>query len=153
VSGTLTEMEAELESVRHVIAGIGVNLNAPADAFPAGLRDRVTSLAIASRRRIDRAAFTGRLLAELERWYGRFVAEGFAPLRPAWERWSALDGATVTVSGPDGDVAGTVVGLADDGALRVAGADGRERRVVAGEVTVRRAHGPARGRRLVLPRR
>jgi biotin operon repressor BirA-like protein len=33
VAGVLTEMDAEVERVAHVIAGIGVNLNAPARAF------------------------------------------------------------------------------------------------------------------------
>src|SRR5262249_51148011 len=34
VAGILTEMEAELERVRFVIVGIGVNVNAAAETFP-----------------------------------------------------------------------------------------------------------------------
>src|SRR5581483_2965854 len=69
VAGILTELEAELERVRFVIVGIGVNLNTT--AFPAELAERATSLALASGRPVDRAAFTGRLLAALEERYGR----------------------------------------------------------------------------------
>src|SRR5581483_105763 len=68
VAGILTELEAELERVRFVIVGIGVNLNTT--AFPAELAERATSLALASGRPVDRAAFTGRLLAALEERYG-----------------------------------------------------------------------------------
>ncbi len=61
VCGILTEMEAEVERVHHVIAGIGVNLNLEARAFPRELRRKATSLRIATGRRVDRAAFTGRV--------------------------------------------------------------------------------------------
>src|SRR5207244_302307 len=40
VAGILVEMESEVERVHHVIAGIGVNLNAPRTAFPPALRPK-----------------------------------------------------------------------------------------------------------------
>jgi BirA family biotin operon repressor/biotin-[acetyl-CoA-carboxylase] ligase len=134
VAGILTELEAELERVRFVIVGIGVNLNTT--AFPAELADRATSLALAIGRPVDRAAFTGRLLAALEERYGRFLAGGFAAVRAEWEARSALTGRTVRVQGPEGAVAGRVLGVDDAGALRLLTAAG-EQRIVAGEVTLR----------------
>src|SRR5579875_3239990 len=115
VAGVLTELEAELERVRFVIVGIGVNLNTT--AFPAELAARATSLALAER-------------------YGRFLAGGFAAVRAEWEARSALTGKTVRVSGPDGAVSGRVLGVDDAGALRLL-TDAGERRIVAGEVTLR----------------
>jgi BirA family biotin operon repressor/biotin-[acetyl-CoA-carboxylase] ligase len=138
VSGILTEMDAEVERVQHVIAGIGVNLNAPASAFPPELRAKATSLRLATGRRIDRAAFTGRLLAALEARYGRFLAVGFASsVRAEWESLSCLTGTRVSVAGPDGELAGRALGLDDDGALRLETDGSGIVRVVAGEVTVR----------------
>jgi BirA family biotin operon repressor/biotin-[acetyl-CoA-carboxylase] ligase len=138
VAGILTEMESEVERVHHVIPGIGVNLNAPASAFPPELRTKASSLRLATGRRIDRAAFTGRLLAALEARYGHFLAVGFArSVRAEWESFSALTGTWVSVAGPGGEVAGRVLGLDDDGALRLEQDAGRVARVVAGEVTVR----------------
>jgi len=134
VAGVLTELEAELERVRFVIAGIGVNLNVA--TLPAELAGRATSLAIEAGRPVDRAAFTARLLAALEDRYTRFVAGGFAAVRAEWESRSALTGKTVRVSGPEGETSGRVLGVDDDGALRLGTAAG-ERRVVAGEVTLR----------------
>jgi len=136
VAGILTEMEAEVERVRFVIAGIGVNVNAPARAFPPELRASATSLAIASGHRVDRAAVTARLLAELEERVARFATGGFAALRAEWEALSCLTGRTVTVTAADGQTTGTVRGIDDDGALRLATPSG-EARVVAGEVTLR----------------
>jgi BirA family biotin operon repressor/biotin-[acetyl-CoA-carboxylase] ligase len=137
VSGILTEMESEVERVRHVIVGIGVNVNAPPSSFPRDLRPRVTSLRIVAGVRIDRARFTGRLLAALEARYGRWVSAGFSSVRAEWESYSCLTGTEVRVASADGALAGRVLGLDDDGALRVARAGGDVVRIVAGEVTLR----------------
>src|SRR5207253_11001823 len=137
VAGILTEMEAEVERVHHVILGIGVNLNAPRAAFPPELRERATSLFLATGRRVDRAAVTGRLLAALEARYGRFLEGGFEAVRPEWESYSCLTGTDVRVASPDGEVAGRVLGLDADGALRVARPDRTSTRIIAGEVTLR----------------
>jgi BirA family biotin operon repressor/biotin-[acetyl-CoA-carboxylase] ligase len=137
VSGTLTEMESEMERVHHVIAGIGVNLNAPLSSFPRELREKATSLLVATGRRIDRAAFVARLLVALEARYGRFLSVGFSSVRAEWESLSCLTGREVRVAGADGELGGRVLGLDDDGALRVRATGGRIVRVVAGEVTVR----------------
>jgi BirA family biotin operon repressor/biotin-[acetyl-CoA-carboxylase] ligase len=137
VVGILTEMEAEVERVLHVIAGIGVNVNAPAQAFPPELRATASSLALESGRRIERAAFVGRLLAVFEARYERLLAVGFAAMRRDWDSYCALTGRTVQVTAPGGIVAGRVRGVADDGALVVEEAPAALHRIVAGEVTLR----------------
>ena len=53
------------------IAGIGVNVNQPLDAFPPELQERAGSLGMAVGREIDRAAFAVALLRELDRSYAR----------------------------------------------------------------------------------
>jgi BirA family biotin operon repressor/biotin-[acetyl-CoA-carboxylase] ligase len=138
VAGILTELDAELERVHVVIVGIGVNLNG--DAFPSELADKATSLRLATGGPVDRAAFTAGLLAALEGRYRRFLAAGFAAMRSEWEACSALTGKEVRVTAPEGEVAGRVLGVDDDGALRLAGPRG-EVRVVAGEVTLTGGYG------------
>src|SRR5262249_44458087 len=76
VVGILTEMDAEVERVGHVVAGIGVNLNAPAASFPRALRAKAGSLLSLTGRRVDRAAFAARLLAAFEGCYARLLAAG-----------------------------------------------------------------------------
>ncbi|HYR96890.1 MAG TPA: biotin--[acetyl-CoA-carboxylase] ligase [Candidatus Binatus sp.] len=137
VAGILTEMEAEVERVQHVIVGIGVNLNAPLASFPRELRGRVSSLLIVTGTRVDRARFTGRLLAALEARYGRYLSAGFSSVRSEWESYSCLTGTEVRVASPEGELAGRVLGLDDDGALRLDRPGGGIVRIVAGEVTVR----------------
>jgi BirA family transcriptional regulator, biotin operon repressor / biotin---[acetyl-CoA-carboxylase] ligase len=136
IAGILTEMESEMERVHHVIVGIGVNLNAPPGSFPRELRDKASSVLAITGRRVERAAFVGRLLAALEARYGRFLSSGFSTVRAEWESFSCLTGVEVRIADPAGELAGRVLGLDDDGALRLATAGG-EVRIVAGEVTVR----------------
>jgi len=137
IAGILTEMDAELDRVHHVIAGIGVNLNAPRSAFPPALRIKASSLMLAAGHRIDRAAFTAGLLAAMEARYGRFLTAGFEAVRSEWESYSCLTGTDVRVATPDGETTGRVLGLDRDGALRLQRRDRTESRVVAGEVTLR----------------
>lgn len=134
VAGILTEMEAEMDRVHHVVAGIGVNVNV--EAFPDDLATKATSLRLATGQRVDRAAFAAGLLAAFEARYGRFLADGFAAMRGEWEACSSLIGKEVRVAASEGEVAGRVLGLDDDGALRLEGPGGLVRRIVAGEVTL-----------------
>jgi BirA family biotin operon repressor/biotin-[acetyl-CoA-carboxylase] ligase len=137
IAGILVEMDSEVDRVHHVIAGIGVNLNTPATAFPRELRDKASSLLVLTGVRVDRAAFTGRLLAAVEARYGRYLDGGFASVAAEWESYSCLTGKRVRVASPEGEIAGRVLGVDADGALRLAAARGRVICVRAGEVTVR----------------
>src|SRR4029450_4073542 len=112
--------------------------NGHAPDFPPELASKATSLRLVGGQPVDRAAFTGGLLGALEGRYRRFLAAGFAAMRSEWEACSALTGKEVRVTAPEGEVAGHVLGVDDDGALRLPGPRG-EVRVVAGGVRRPRA--------------
>jgi len=137
VCGILAEMQTEAGTLRSVVLGIGVNLNAPLRAFPEELRDKASSLFLAGGQSVDRAAFTTTLLTHLEKLYVLWLEEGFPALRPLWERHAAgMIGKQITVAAPEGMVAGTVLGLDTDGALLLREGERETRRVLAGDVTV-----------------
>ena len=138
VCGILAEMQTETGTLRAVVLGIGVNLNAPLDAFPEELREKASSLFLAGGRLVDRSAFTVALLTHLEKLYVLWLEGGFSTLRPVWEHHAAwMMGQQITVAAPDGTVAGTVLGLDSDGALLLREGDsGTPRRLLAGDVTV-----------------
>lgn len=133
--GILAELEAG-EADRFVVLGIGVNVNMSRAELPPELADKATSLAIECGREIDRAQVAGRLLTHLERRYDQLHRVGFADIAAAWNRLSAMVGRQIRVDEPGGIVAGEVLGLAPDGALCLKREDGREHRVIAGDVTV-----------------
>jgi BirA family biotin operon repressor/biotin-[acetyl-CoA-carboxylase] ligase len=77
------------------------------------------------------------LLNALELRYEQWRRDGFAPIAAAWRELAPCLGRSIRVLEPgDSVVEGTVVDIDGDGALRIRGADGREQRVIAGDVTV-----------------
>jgi len=135
VVGILAEMDGS-DAGAVVVLGIGVNLNAELADFPEELREKAGSLRLAGGALVDRAAFTGRLLNNLELRYEQWRRGGFAPIAAAWRGLTALIGRRIRIQEPGAIVEGTVIDIAEDGALRVRLAGGEEHRVVAGDVTV-----------------
>ena len=76
VVGILTELSAELDRIKHVTLGIGIDVNLK--DFQPDLALIATSLAIAAGRSIHRAEFAATVLAELDRDYARVCAGDFA---------------------------------------------------------------------------
>lgn len=115
-----------------VVCGIGLNVDQSAAALPGDARTPAASLRTLTGHGHDRALVLVALLERLEAGYDAWLAAGLGPLLPALERRDALRGRAVTV----GDVTGTAAGIAPDGRLRVAGADGAETLVASGEIEV-----------------
>lgn len=138
VCGILAEMQTEAGTLKAVILGIGVNVNAPLSAFPEELRDKASSLFLSGGQEVNRSVFTAAVLTHLEKLYVLWLEEGFPALRPLWERRATgLLGKLITVAAPEGILTGTVQGLDNDGALLLHDqSSGTLRRVLAGDVTV-----------------
>ena len=122
-----------------VLLGIGMNLNLAPEHIPPELRDRATSVMAATGRPCDRIELAGELFSRLESRYMETMSGGFAAVRPAWERYSALDGRKVTIVDGHTRIAGTVRGIGPDGALLLE-ADGQSVRILAGDVSVEGAY-------------
>jgi BirA family biotin operon repressor/biotin-[acetyl-CoA-carboxylase] ligase len=135
VAGILTEMDAEVDRIRSIVLGIGVNLNAPARAFPPELRATATSVWLATGERVDRARFAAALCGALEGVYDRVVRDGFAVIAPEWESLSCLTGRRVTIDGAGRRSEGTVRGIDERGRLVLDGTNGEER-IMAGDVSI-----------------
>lgn len=134
VAGMLNEMSAESEQVHFVLLGIGVNLNMAAEQFPDDLRYPATSVLLEQGQPVERLAFVRNLLQRLDALYRIYLEEGFWAIRRRWEGLSDLLDRTVQVDLNPGIKVGTVVGLDDDGALRLQLEDGQIERILAGDV-------------------
>ena len=97
VAGILTELSAELDHVKYIILGIGVDVNLDADEFPPTLRAGATSLKIAAARAITRADLAVAILRNLDRDYDRIRAGDFAGLAAEWEERCTTLGENVVV--------------------------------------------------------
>jgi BirA family biotin operon repressor/biotin-[acetyl-CoA-carboxylase] ligase len=136
VAGILTELSAELDRVRHVILGIGVDVNLGPGELPPELRKLATSLKIESGRTISRAGLATVILRELDRDYLRVCAGGFAALADEWEARCKTIGREVTIQIGERRIRGRAESLDEDGALLVRTEHGHLERVIGGDVTL-----------------
>jgi BirA family biotin operon repressor/biotin-[acetyl-CoA-carboxylase] ligase len=134
VAGILTEMSAEMDRVRHVILGIGVDVNQ--EEFPPELRKIATSLKIVSGGEISRAELAVEMLRELDFDYARICAGKFSEVADEWESACATIGRNVTVHVGDRQFRGHAESLDDGGALLIRTEHGHLERIIGGDVTL-----------------
>ena len=136
VAGILTELSAELDRVKHVILGIGVDVNLGANEFPAELRRLATSLKIESGRAISRPELAAAVLRELDFDYARICAGKFTAVADEWQAHCATIGREVTIQIGGRRIRGRAESLDDDGALLVRTEHGHLERITGGDVTM-----------------
>jgi len=137
-SGILMELAAEATRVAHLVLGIGVNLNAAPERFPEEFRARATSLQAFVGQPIDRVGFARSLYGTLEGVLDDHAQHGFQAVRSRFEALFRMRDREVQVADMTGATTqGRTLGVAEDGALRLL-VEGRETRVLAGDVTVLR---------------
>ena len=136
VAGILTELSAELDKVKYVILGMGVDVNLGAGEFPPELRKLATSLKIETGQRQDRAALAVKILRELDRDYDRICTGQFESVANEWEEHCTTLGHNVVIHIGDRKVQGSAESLDTDGALLLRTQHGRLERIIGGDVTV-----------------
>lgn len=140
VGGILTEMETELDRIRHLVVGLGLNVNNP--GFPPPLTDTATSLALAAGRPFRRLELLKAWLEEFEELYDRFLARGFPGILEEWKNYTVTLGKEVRVRQGLGEVQGKALEVAPDGALLVQTRTGEIVRVTSGELAPGLGEGP-----------
>src|SRR5207253_3575798 len=131
--GILTEMSAEATRVRHLVVGIGVNVNH--SDFPASIEKEATSLRLSTATEWSRVELTATLLKSLDREYRNLLEKPEARqsiLRRFEESSSSVRGREVRVE-ENGGFEGTTAGLDARGFLQVRTAHGM-RTVLSGTV-------------------
>jgi len=130
--GILTEMNAEATRVRHLVTGIGINVNQA--KFPAELREIATSLRIETGTEWSRVELAAALLKSLDREYRGLRNDGAAKdsiLQRFEQNSTGVRGLQVRVE--ESDIEGVTEGLDPRGFLLVRTASGL-RTVLSGTV-------------------
>ena len=132
--GVLTELSAELDEVRHVVLGIGVDVNVT--EFPPELHALATSLAAEAGRPFIRAEVAAAILEELDADYARVRRGEFSVLAEEWERQCVTLGQRVEIHIGNRTLTGRAESLDQDGALLLRSDYGHLERVVGGDVVL-----------------
>ena len=136
VAGILTELNAELDRVKYVILGLGVDVNQSLAEFSAELRKSATSLKIEAGRPVSRAELAVAILRELDRDYARICAGGFAAVADEWEEHCTTLGRQVVLRMGERQLHGRAEALGEDGALLLRTEHGHLERIVGGDVAL-----------------
>jgi len=136
VAGILTELNAELDKIKYMVLGIGVDVNMNASDFPSELRRFASSLKIESGETVERSALAAAILRELDKDYARTMSGQFQTLAAEWEEQCTTLGRDIRIQIGDRCVQGRAELLDRDGALLLRTEHGHLERIIGGDLTV-----------------
>lgn len=132
--GILLEMAADMDGLKYVVLGTGVNLKS--GAYPEALSFRATSLQAHLAPPVLKQELLLNYLNLLENNLATFESEGFPPLKAAYEERCVTLQSRVNVLGTE-TFTGMAQGIDDTGALLVIDEKKQTHRVIYGDVSVR----------------
>ncbi len=142
VCGILTEMSTELEMIRYIIVGIGINVNTV--HFPEDISKSATSLFLETGTTWKRSDIIACIMKRMEEYYDIFLKTyDLSSLKDTYESKLVNLGREVTVLTLKGDpeFSGVCRGINERGELLIESKDGDIREVSSGEVSVRGIYG------------
>lgn len=139
VCGILTEMSAEMDGIKYIILGIGVNVNMT--EFPEEL-PYASSLALESGIEYSRKAIIDDFLERFEKEYNEYKQIPYLDtIRDRYEKNCITVHKQVKLIKKSEEVVAEVIGITEDGGLKVRHVDGTIEAIVSGEVSVRGLYG------------
>ncbi len=139
ICGILVELLLDSDQ-SSVIIGIGVNVNN--SVFPGELREKATSLKLATGGQIDRESLMEKIWQEFEAIYEQYLlTKDMSGLKADYEQRLVNIGRQVCVSYGNESLEGVAEGIDVEGHLLLRAKDGGLRHIEAGEVSVRGIYG------------
>ena len=140
VCGILTELHLNGTDIDYVIVGVGVNVNTP--IFPKELSNKATSLYLEGKQPLKREVLLQCIVKHFEEQYAYFLqCQDLSFMKEAYERMLVNKEKEVRVLEPGKEYNAYAKGITDTGELLVITPDGCEKKVYAGEVSVRGIYG------------
>jgi BirA family biotin operon repressor/biotin-[acetyl-CoA-carboxylase] ligase len=136
LSGLLVDLATAGTSIRYACLGMGLNVNVPAELFPAELRNTATSLLVELGRETPLDGLLSAVLARAEARYLALLAG--KSVVDAWRAAPNFLGARIKAATPGEVIEGVAEDLGSDGALMLRLDSGERRRVVAADVRLLR---------------
>ena len=130
LGGILTELNAESDSVKFVVIGIGINVNNTRSSLPA----KATSLKEETNETVSRVELLRQILIELEKHYLILQRDGFGYITEKWRELSSMLGSRVRVNYRNQHLEGIALDVDMDGSLLVRKDSGLIEKVVAGDI-------------------
>lgn len=140
ITGILTEMATDIESINYVIVGIGFNVNNK--SFPEELAATATSLEMELGHEVNREKLIALFGKHFENIYEQLIADGdLSRLKSEYEQYLVNNNAEVVIDNQGKTINARALGINEKGELLIVDKDGNRQAVRAGEVSVRGVYG------------
>ena len=130
IGGILTELNAETDTTRFVVIGIGLNVNNDKKTLAQG----ATSLKEQTKEEINRISLLQEILRKIETNYLLFQKEGSAPIIEKWRNYNITLGKRVKISCHRDYREGEAIDIDTDGGLLIRKDSGLVEKIMAGDV-------------------
>ncbi len=130
--GILTELQAEIDRVKFVVIGLGLNVNTSTSQLVEG----ATSLKNETNQSWSRVDVLKEILRRFEKWYLRIQKEGFDSVIERWKELSMTLNRRVRIVDPNGFIEGEAIDLDQDGGLLIRQDSGEIVKKLAGDVVL-----------------
>lgn len=134
LAGILTEVQAEGNRVKHVIIGIGLNVNQEQEDFPEELAAIATSIRRESGKEADRNRLIAAILNEWEALYQLYCTEGFRVIKTLWEMYATSLGQRIVARTTQGTYTGVAQGITDEGVLLLEDEQGNVHKIYSADI-------------------
>ena len=136
LGGILTEISVKGDRIEYAVVGLGLNINwKPEDM--AGMRYAAVCIKDAMGSRVPRERIVYTILLRLESYYRMISTERQDDLYESWRRRSIVLGKWVEVDTGERSISGRVIWLDNSGNLVLKDSEGREKKILYGDVSVK----------------
>ena len=137
VAGILTEMNSELDKVKYIIPGIGINVNNRASCLPEEVKLIATTLRDECGADVPVIDLVRNFLEEFDHWYEIFLKHGFPPVAIEWKKLNNTIGSRVKVYDGEIEIYGRATDIDEEGFLLIQSDAGQTIRILSGDVSLR----------------
>ena len=130
VGGILTELNAEMDEIRFVVMGVGINVNNDKKSLISG----ATSLRQHKGEAVSRIELLQEILRKIEKNYFIFLEKGSRPIIEKWREHAITLGRRVKIYSHHEHVEGHAVDIDNDGALLLRKDSGLTQKITSGDV-------------------
>ena len=135
IAGILSEMGLAGERLKHVIVGMGINVNSDPSGHPE-IGDTATSLRRELGKKHPRLPLLTVILELIARYYQRLGEGDFRSLKQSWDARSAITGRHVRAASMGCITEGLAESIDDDGLLTLLDTAGGRRQIVSADVSL-----------------
>lgn len=120
ISGILAETVFRNNTLKGLVIGIGINLNADKKDF-SQINKKVTSLNLEINKNVDKTEFLEKFINNFFNDYEKFLNKGFTTIKDAYTKRANFLNKEISITNFDETITGTVDSINDNGAIVING--------------------------------